>query len=107
MSGLTGRTDFRTETAIVEQAERRNVFASVMGQDRVSGREFGFLSTGERLRFDFGSKFGLGWASQAVFSKQLKEYRAKDNPGKAYGKVFAKGQPTNFWNSVQVAPYSR
>jgi len=38
----------------------RNVFASVMGQDRVSEQEFGFLSTGERLRFDFGSKFGLG-----------------------------------------------
>ena len=60
MSVLTGQTDFSTETAIVEQAERRNVFASVMGQDKVSEREFGFLSTGERLQFDFGSKFGLG-----------------------------------------------
>jgi len=60
MSVLTGQTDFSTETVIVEQAERRNVFASVMGQDRASEREFGFLSTGERLRSDFGSKFGLG-----------------------------------------------
>lgn len=60
MSVMTGQTDFSTETAIVEQAERRNLFTSVMEQDRVSEREFGFLSTGERLQFDFGSKFGLG-----------------------------------------------
>lgn len=60
MSVMTGQTDFSTETAIVEQAERRNVLASVTGQDRVNEREFGFLSTGERLQFDFGSKFGLG-----------------------------------------------
>jgi hypothetical protein len=60
MSVLTGQTDFSTETAIVEQAERRNMFVSLMGRGRVSEPGFGFLSTADRLRFDFGSKSGLG-----------------------------------------------
>lgn len=28
---------------------------------------------------------------QNEYSKQIKEYRAQQNPGKAYGKVFVKG----------------
>jgi hypothetical protein len=30
--------------------------------------------------------------SQNEYSKQIKEYRAQQNPGKAYGKVFVKGE---------------
>ncbi|KAG5645438.1 hypothetical protein DXG03_006262 [Asterophora parasitica] len=56
MSVLTTMTDISTETAVIERAEKKMLTAANV----VEGKEFGVLHAGERLQFDFGSKFGRG-----------------------------------------------
>ncbi|KAG5637515.1 hypothetical protein H0H81_004266 [Sphagnurus paluster] len=56
MSVLTNMTDFSTETAVIERAEKKTLTAANIAQLK----ELGLLDSGERLQFDFGSKFGRG-----------------------------------------------
>ncbi|KDR75165.1 hypothetical protein GALMADRAFT_69760 [Galerina marginata CBS 339.88] len=61
LSVLTTQTDFSTETAIVETAEKRNLGMSMLATPgNGPGNEFGLLDAGQGLQFDFGSKFSLG-----------------------------------------------
>lgn len=57
ISVMTAQTDFSTETAIIERAEKK-----ILGleQPDKSGSEFGLLNVGAGLKFDFGSNFGKG-----------------------------------------------
>ncbi|GLB37394.1 putative pleckstrin homology domain [Lyophyllum shimeji] len=56
MSVLTTMTDMSTETAVIAHAERR----TLTGANVAAAKDFGLLNAGERLQFDFGSKFGRG-----------------------------------------------
>ncbi|KAH9485096.1 Septin ring organizing protein mid2 [Psilocybe cubensis] len=73
LSVLTTQTDFSTETAIVDTAEKRNLGMTMLSASHPAGdNEFGLLGPSQRLQFDFGSKFsvgGLGISSKDVDSR--------------------------------------
>ncbi|KAF8070437.1 hypothetical protein FPV67DRAFT_1487386 [Lyophyllum atratum] len=56
MSVMTTMTDISTETAVIERAEKKTLTAANVAE----GKELGLLNPGERLQFDFGSRFGRG-----------------------------------------------
>jgi hypothetical protein len=56
LSVLTTMTDISAEIATIETAEKRTLMPARIEE----GKELGLLSVGQRLQFDFGSKFGLG-----------------------------------------------
>jgi hypothetical protein len=56
LSVLTALTDSSVEMATIQKAEKRTLTSAYVEE----GNELGLLSVGDRLQFDFGSKFGLG-----------------------------------------------
>ncbi|RDB25315.1 Bud site selection protein BUD4 [Hypsizygus marmoreus] len=56
LSVITTMTDISTEVGIIELAEKKILTGTNAGE----AKEFGFLGVGQRLQFDFGSKFGMG-----------------------------------------------
>ncbi|KAF5386200.1 hypothetical protein D9615_002280 [Tricholomella constricta] len=62
MSVLTTMTDISTETAIIEHAEKK----TLTGANVAGRKEVALLDAGERLLFDFGSKFGRGLGLGAI-----------------------------------------
>ena len=60
LSVLTTQTDFSIETATIEVAEKRSLGLTTLGDAIKEDEEFGILQPGNKLQFDFGSKFSLG-----------------------------------------------
>ena len=66
LSVLTTQTDFSTETAIVETAEKKALGLSTLRPS--ADKELGLLSS-PQLEMDFGSKFSLGGFSPTVHAE--------------------------------------
>ncbi|KAJ3514121.1 hypothetical protein NLJ89_g2563 [Agrocybe chaxingu] len=59
-SVLTTQTDFSTETAVVETAEKTVLGMATFSPPRADDKEFGLLAPNSGLQVDFGSRFGVG-----------------------------------------------
>jgi len=66
LSVLTTQTDFSTETAIVEIAEKKTLGLSTLGPS--VDKELGLLGS-PQLEMDFGSKFSLGGFSPTIHAE--------------------------------------
>ena len=72
MSVLTTQTDFSTDTAIVETAEKKILGLATLAPQIAVDKEFGLLGASPKLDMDFGSKFSLGGFGATTFDTETR-----------------------------------